>query len=109
MSLKNKPQEESQTKRYSILFFLPFFIEGGCKKRWMLMEKFLPVYVFCLHRPQLSQYKPNLKHFDSSLKINGIMPVSSEQKGLSEISLAVDFGELWNRLVPGPLPSCPTS
>lgn len=96
MSLKNKPQEESQTKRYSILFFLPFLIEGGGKKCWMLVEKFLPVYVFCLHRSQLSLYKPNFKHFDSSLKINGIMLVLefSEQKGLSENPLAGVFGEL---------------
>lgn len=39
------------------------------------MEKFLPVYVFCLHRPQLSKHKPNFKHFDSVLKIKGIILV----------------------------------
>lgn len=72
---QNKPQEESQTKHYSILFFLSFFLKGGFKKCLMLMEKFLPVYVFCLHRIQLSKHRPNFKHFNSSFQINRIMLV----------------------------------
>lgn len=64
------------------------------------MEKFLPVYVFCLHTPQLSKHKPNFKHFNSSLKISGIMLVLSlgEQKGPSENLfpvILVNFGAGW--------------
>lgn len=80
------------------------------KKCLMLMGKFLPVYVFCLHRPQLSKHKPNFKHFNSSLKINGIMLVLElgVQKGLSENLFPVflmSFGTGWLQV---PCLPCPT-